>query len=642
MANHLAITQDFQAAVGELQDIERNFPFRFKDLSTQMGTYAAHALDVIERQTGLNADLEAILSAIETHPDGRMRWMRINGRRENLIVFRDLSLLAYRKPQGTDDEEEMARLEVEAESLGRNREYAEDDMTHGLLPLVLTLDLGFHQEEPIGLILRPLVDQTKAGGESLKFVRREDGVESELVSPVSIQSLGGLLEAVLERVEESIELAWATVMDLPRISRPTSADMADMDVGIFEIDGLWSRGDEGFYWPPCLSRPVSVCEDTEAVSAVLKDLGDLALWACPSMPDAFTLTLLSAMTTDSFPSFSYTIPSQYGVFSAERRLAREVLEILQHDFEEKLELVGYGFPVGHRTGVSTPRSQGAVGLPIATIKLERPDAHRAFEIDQENSHSFDELPDWDDPDLAVAERNLFLQDPSALDFHMADQAGEVFTFGPEALPYLPIEEIDTYGMTVAGGAQANILKRSVSRAVCETLMDEYVCSPSGHQGAYEFSLIVGSDLDSQMRRPYGYVTVSGSFSMSPDEEQIGGQIEGRDITTYALDVWLDRLQMADVAKPVGRHVFLAAVMRALADMMVRLRLQAETQERHFEVDVLFGRSKDAWHDAPITDADLDFLQQGVAMLRDGIARGASSGFISIRDIDRSLEEIWAA
>lgn len=647
MTTHPTTSAHEDEAIQDICDVRATWPFRGDFLQNELNTHAAHALDIIEKQTGMNALLEPMLCALETHAAGRMRWARVMGHREEFIIFRDLSMLTYREPLDLDEltEEEIEEITLQREeATGRVSEFPEEEMAEGLLPAILMLDLGYHPNESMGVIFKAGVDHTKDGGHSLDLVALIDGQEIELPRNARVDALDGLLRKVFESAEELIDAARAAAFNLPSIRRPTPAAMQDTCIDEFEASNTWSDAENVYYWPPYLSRPLTGGEDTQYAILALQELGELALWADPDLPETMTLTLVSQVTSEGQPSFTYALPDQLRAGAA--RLAQKTFDILLADFLDYYENERPLLPVGHNTGLKSPRYNGATGLPIATIEISRPSAQRALELDQETPHSFDKLSGWVDPGEAAERHDALMSDPHPLAFAMVENDGKVFSFGLAAQEGTPQEDATQEGppifnMAVAGGDDPRLMAALVERAVDSENMDEYHSIPEGDETWFAYTLVVGDGHDVNLRRPMGYATVSGTLAAKP-EDQLGGDICGNEITTYHLEFYLDRLALDEERPAEERAIMIVAAISALSQFIGRIAEQGANQGRHFEVDLVLGRSTESWHGAPITEGDMTFFKTTMEDLRSQLAHSEAHNFISIGTITRAEEDRWAA
>lgn len=523
------------SAVINIQGIREADPFRSDSLYEEMGTYAAHALDVIERHAGFDADLETALGILDANADVKMRWARIKAHREEFIVFRDLSMFAYRAPieddvAGLTDDEKRDLRDKEEKLLCRTLDFMEDDMHHGLLPIVLMLNYGAKQQASSGVALKLIVEKYKASGESLNLVCRMAGQEASFGSSLRLDDLSDQLRGIFDLVEERVELLRVEAYGLPAIRRPEPQDMGRIVISEFEVSGVWSRGPDVFYWPPYLSRPVTTGEDVQRVSESLAELAEMALWACPQLPDEMSIELLSAVTSEGAPTFTCLLHREFPRWRMQCRASDQAVALLGEEFcslfKERgvLELCSLDFPVGHRVVGKQSGHVDASGITVATMKVVRPNARRAFEIDGRIDHSFEQLPGYVDPAAAAELEERLLGTPSPLGFPAGENEGKAVLFrivkkdDPEELAY-------TLNMAVAGGDDPELMARLVSRAVCEDEdedeMSGYEVYPFNDGRSFSYSIVVGAGHDINLRRPMGYVTISGSLDCKPGD-QAGG------------------------------------------------------------------------------------------------------------------------
>ena len=632
-------------AISGIDEIRRTHPFKSDFLISDMGTYAAHALDVIERQTGLEAPLDAILQTIEDHMEGRTRWARITGHRETFIIFRDLSMLTYREHADPADEENLSNEEIEAcleaetEQLGRTREFSEDEMLAGLLPVALTLDLGFHPSEPSGIILKLMVDRQNDEGNSLRLICRYGADESDLGVSPDIFDIGGPLRSALERAEELIEHARAAAVDLPEIRRPSSTDLQGIDICEFECNGIWSNAHVSYYWPPYLSRPTILGTDPSLTIQGFTELAELALWACPDLPEEMTFVLRASITTEHPPTFTYEFPAHMGAWEPETRSAKRALDIMRADFEDLFNKDSFDFAVGHTTGMKSSTSAGATGTPVETIEVTRPSARRALEIDQEYAHSFHSLKGFSDPQEAADIEETLLAQPHAFSFDIADHAGRAFVVKPDEEINRP-KGLPSYTMAIAGGDNPNTMERLMARRVARGQMAGYEATPRVDEHTSSCSIAVGEQHDTELRRPLGFASVSTSMCTN-SEDQVGGQLRGHDVTTYNLELYLDRIQPAEGTGPEARGTILCSVLMMLSSLLSRISDQGRVQNRHFEVDVTIGGAIEEWLESPVTEEDLGMIIQALKDVRKVLPGRDPGEFVSLRDVELASETPWA-
>lgn len=621
-------------AIDDFESIRCIHPFRGQLLSEQMGSYAACALDQIERQAGLDASLDAMLEVLQETTETRIRWARIITDREIFIVFRDLSMLTYREAPGNDEVTSGATLRPS----GLMRDYSEDEMEQGLLPAALTLDLGFKPIESTGIILKPVVDSDRQGGESLKIECREGGVKRELSSPIHHTDLPSPLADVLERAEELIEHARATAPFLPEIRRPEASDMAKVDIDEFESTPLWVKEGTAYYWPACLSRPITEGDGIKDLLDRIGKLGELMLWACPELPDTASLTLVSCITTEDAPSLRCNLIEDLKRWSIERELAERALDLLSEGLAELLFMGGFILPVGHRTRPRVSAASGAAGLPVATIEVRRPDARRALEIDQEIFHCFDGLPTYTDPRQAVDRLDTLLATPHPVASELADQEGQAFTL-KKANKDLGPDGYDEFSVAVAGGPQAHILERLVARVVGADAMAQYERSPHAGISSFSYSLIVAEAFDTNFRRPLGYATISGDLDCSEDG-QLGGKIGDLPVTTYDLSICLEHIAIAGSEPVECRLTLAAAAIFAVRHLLLRMCDQAEAQSKHFEVDLHLSIRE---HGGSVIDDDLfEYVTSSMRSFRESLAKHELRRHLSIRDVVQECEVHLAA
>ena len=572
-------------------------------IPARMDTYAAHALDVIERQTGLGADINDMLNALTHHAGGRMRYGRIRTDHEHLIVFRDLSFLSYRE----------------------NEEGSED--YNALVPCVFALDAKWASARDGKLSVKCQWDGLTQDNESLKMVCACDGEERHYAMPLSIHELPIDMRQMLSDAEKAIKNARTYLPNLPVMARPNdlgsqaTSTLTDRDCGI------WVNPLGSFYWPPFLSQPAAQSDDISKACAILKDLGDLALWACPVLPGVISIDILSPKVPGGRPTLSFSPQSESVLRCGDYRRAESVLKALNATFVKTIKSALIEIPAGHRTGVISSTKACATGHKICSVEVCRPNAARAGMIDREYDHDFASIRGYRNPDDQACIWVNGQEVVNPMSSLYANNQGVPYSLSQEAKTAFEQHDLPSVVSAMAGGERSYELQ-----ALCEDFHSGicahgYRSEPVCQDTTFSYTIVAGMDHDKHLRRPFGFITVDGA--LETHGSQIYGIIEGRRVISYTLDLCL-KCMITDRHRPVGDLdvCLFASVFQSVSALMSRMAMTAERKGHYYEVDITVDRMLGYC----INDDLMDDFTCAIQMLRSALANANPSGHISIGHI----------
>lgn len=593
-------------SIGELYHLMGVSPLKALDQSSRAGLIASHVLNTLERQTGLKARLEDILDVIERHAGSKVRCGRLLGTKQQYMLFRDSSFLVL-IPTG--------------------------DKHHFIvMPVALSLDLGFHQRNQFGGELKVRVAQGKRGAESLCIAWETEDHLHDLPLPARIADLTPELREILGDVEKISAAIRHALLALPTTERPTQGMVDEGLVERVGNDGLW-KGSKGLiYWPAYLSSPYEITPDLDRARTFLQDLGSLALWAYPSLPDTLEVSIYSLVETDKVPSLLSRFPSSdcrahsYGMEDLPMQ------SILRDEFQMVCSAYDLELPVGHQTQFSW-KSVRPVGFPVAKVIIKRPDARRALWLEQEYGTAFRQVETYSNPSLMIEQQDCLDFGPNPMRFQMAKAPGKSFTLHEAVQDMFEAMHLGPLEIAMAGGERAAVLRAMTFGLNEEIPAQGYQTNPFGSHDHFRYSLLAGPAHDVHMRRPLGYTTLSGSLvetlARHPDDS-----ICGLTVAPCAMRINIEHIATDErIMSSSPRGALIAAATHAILNFLSDLWEQARERNVHFElgisVDHLGGVT---------TSSDAGLLTWALAQLRARIA--ASDIFarhISIANISRD----WA-
>lgn len=594
------------SAIEEFHRLMDMPPLKALEPARRARLIASHVLDTLERQTGLQAPLEDILDVIEHHAGGKVRCGRLLGAKAQYLLFRDRSLLVLLPIKGC------------------RRFY--------IMPIALSLDLGLERQNQIGGLLKIRADQGKAGAESLCMLWKTEAHTADITLPARIEDLDPSLKGILEDFETIVSAMRRSFLALPPVTRPTQTMVDESVIERVEHDGLW-KGPEGlFYWPSYLSSPFEVTADMERARALLQDLGSLALWAFPMLPDTLEVSIYSQVGTTEPPEILCHFPSRddtAGHCGLAKLLMQPILTrewqtlVLAHDLE---------LPVGHVTQMAKSAAK-AIGLPVDRVVIKRPDCRRALWLEQEYGAVFARVETYRDPRPIMEEQDRLHIGPHPLRFQMAETCGTSFALQESVQEVFADTHLGPLRVAMGGGERAEILRAMTFDLNEEIPAQGYQTYPIGSHDHFRYSLLVGRAHDAQLRRPFGYTTLSGSLVETPPRHP-DDRIYGLTAATYALHINIEHIAVDErVVSPAPRVALIAAVSHAVVDLLSRLWEQATAQNVHFELDIAVDHPGDT-----TIPGDAELLAWALAQIRARIA--ASDSFarhVSIANISQE----WA-